>query len=109
MSQLPALSKEKETEALSLIQEYSKSATSDTYYMLLGRDINYYTIFDISPNNGGATPLAATVLECAKDVGSIVDVSLNESNAIEIWVKTEQDAICLIFFDYSQGVIPVKV
>ena len=109
MAQMPEMTTAQKKEATELIQKYTKEATSETYYMLLGREINYYTVFPVLPNNHSATPIASTVLECAADVGKVVDVSLNDANAIEIWVKTQDDATCLVFFDYTMGVVPVKV
>lgn len=109
MAQMPEMTTAQKKEATELIQKYTKEATSETYYMLLGREINYYTVFPVLPNNHSATPIASTVLECAADVGKVVDVSLNDANAIEIWVKTQDDATCLVFFDYTMGIVPVKV
>lgn len=109
MAQMPEMTTAQKKEATELIRKYTKEATSETYYMLLGREINYYTVFPVLPNNHSATPIASTVLECAADVGKVVDVSLNDANAIEIWVKTQDDATCLVFFDYTMGVVPVKV
>lgn len=109
MAQMPEMTTAQKKEATELIQKYTEEATSETYYMLLGREINYYTVFPVLPNNHSATPIASTVLECAADVGKVVDVSLNDANAIEIWVKTQDDATCLVFFDYTMGIVPVKV
>lgn len=109
MAQMPEMTTAQKKEATELIQKYTKEATSETYYMLLGREINYYTVFPVLPNNHSATPIASTVLECAADVGKVVDISLNDANAIEIWVKTQDDATCLVFFDYTMGIVPVKV
>lgn len=109
MAQMSEITAEQKKEAIELIQKYTKEATSETYYMLLGREINYYTVFPVLPDNHSATPIASTVLECAAKAGEVVDVSLNSANAIEIWVKTQDDATCLVFFDYTMGVVPVKV
>ena len=108
MAQMSEMTAEQKKEAIELIQKYTKEAASGTYYML-GREINYYTVFPVLPDNHSATPIASTVLECAANVGEVVDVSLNNANAIEIWVKTQDDATCLVFFDYTMGVVPVKV
>ena len=109
MAQMSEMTAEQKKEAIELIQKYTKEATFGTYYMLLGREINYYTVFPVLPDNHSATPIAYTVLECAANVCEVVDVSLNNANAIEIWVKTQDDATCLVFFDYTMGVVPVRV
>jgi hypothetical protein len=109
MAQMSEMTAAQKKDAIELIQKYTKEAVSGTYYMLLGREINYYTVFPVLPDSHSAIPISSTVLECAADVGKIVDVSLNDANAIEIWVKTQNDAACLVFFDYTMGVVPVKV
>lgn len=110
MAQMKPLNLKQRLEAVQIINEFCGGATSDNYYMLLCKDLNYYTIFTVRNNNIGSTPIASTVLKCAEDMGQIVSVEKNnDMNSIEIWVKDKNDAYCMIFFDYTAGVVPVKV
>lgn len=110
MAQMKPLSLKQRLEAVEIIKEFCGGATSDNYYMLLCNDLNYYTIFTIKNNNIGSTPIAPTVLKCAEDIGQIVSVEKNNNtNSVEIWVKDKDDAYCMIFFNYTAGVVPVKV
>ena len=110
MVQMKPLNLKQRLEAVNVINEFCSGATSDNYYMLLCKDLNYYTIFTVKNNNIGSTPIASTVLKCAEDMGQIVSVEKNnDMNSVEIWVKDKNDAYCMIFFDYTAGVVPVKV
>ena len=110
MAQMKPLNFKQRLEAVNVIDEFCGGATSDNYYMLLCKDLNYYTIFTVRNNNIGSTPIASTVLKCAENMGQIVSVEKNnDMNSIEIWVKDKNDAYCMIFFDYTAGVVPVKV
>lgn len=110
MSQMKPINLKQRLEAVEIIKEFCGAATSDNYYMLLCKDLNYYTIFTVKNNNIGSTPIAPTVIQCAEDMGQIVSIEKNnDMNSIEIWVKSDNDAYCMIFFDYTAGVVPVKV
>ena len=84
-----------------LINEFHKVINSETY-MLLCKDISYYTIFNSRKNRvSDFVTLGHAVIECAQDVGKIVSADLIEDNsAIEIWVRTaEDDNLCMYLFD----------
>jgi hypothetical protein len=87
-----------------LISEYV--AEHGNYYMLLGRDINYYTLFARKPSIE-LPEIENEVIECLKYLGSIKAIDLNEDKtALEIWVTLENnEAMMLLFFDYTEGVI----
>lgn len=110
MSQMKPLNLKKRLEAVETIKEFCGGATSDNYFMLLCRDLNYYTIFPVRNNNANSQAVGSAVLACAEDMGQIVDVEYNaDTNSIEIWIKTKDDAYCMFFFDYTAGIVPVKV
>lgn len=92
-------------EARATISEYIKNHNNN-FYMLLCRDINYYTLFQIISEL--KEPDAATeILECADFIGDIKSVS-KEDSAIEIWVhprEEEQEPIAMYLFPYDGGVI----
>ena len=84
-----------------LINEFHKVINSETY-MLLCKDISYYTIFNSRKNRvSDFGTLGHAVIECAQDVGKIVSADLIEDNsAIDIWVRTaEDDNLCMYLFD----------
>ena len=91
-------------------EEISKFvATIDTnYFMLLGNEIKYYTIFEKTDSKDlleGSVGLVQEVIWCLQDLGEILSCS-QEPGALEFWVRdaTDEPQI-LYFFDYSAGVI----
>lgn len=95
--------------ALNLIRKY-KNEIGGKYFMLLCRDLNYYTLFTI----GDKIPIAQEypriereVVDCLHDLGEIKSVEkIEETNAIEVWVQPEgEEPLVAYFFNYDKGVI----
>lgn len=91
--------------------EYSKNEIiapylqeqNNEFYMLLCRDVNYYTLFQ---NVNQGCSMAKEIIECAKDIGIIKSVDQNENSAIEIWVQPiDGEPIVMYLFPYDGGVI----
>jgi len=79
--------------------------------MLLGRDLNYYTVFSLQHFDYVGPSLSKELMACLDSIGEILDFNLTQNkDAIEIWVRNKQDkqAYCLMFFDYTNGVIEVS-
>ena len=83
--------------------------TKQTYYMLLCRDINYYTLFYVYqgivvPN--GLNHFAEDVIDCVQDIGAIKSIEPAPGDAFEIWVHpVEGDPMAMYLFPYDAGVI----
>ena len=88
---------------------------NNVYYMLLCRDMNYYTIFYTVSNwavfGTACTKLGETVVDCLKNVGTIKSIEpVDYDNAIEIWIDTvdnEENPVtyCMYLFPYDEGVV----
>lgn len=104
ISQLPKL--EDLTTAIDLINEFDKFVDSE-YYMLLCRDISYYTIFNHFINSDNEfSNLGEAVLTCAQEIGELVSVELTtDKGAIEIWVKTNEDSLCMYLFNCANLIV----
>lgn len=73
------------------INNFNEDAKS-AKYILLCRDINYYTLFERAMWKPDYDNLAEAVLDCAKDIGDIIDVDLTDAGTeIEIWVRTKEE------------------
>lgn len=104
MSQLPPLSQEQIAELKELILTFDDNI-DNTYYMLLCREKNYFTLF---VKNGclGINTINESVIDCLYDLGDIVSGEITKDKmAIEFWVKTDKDAFCVYFFGYDNGVV----
>jgi len=73
------------------------------YFMLICRDINYYTLFTI----GQGERIEREVLNCLHDIGVVKSIEQIEgTETIEIWVEPEkEEPIVMYFFNYDRGVI----
>ena len=80
--------------------------SNNTYFMLLCRDINYYTLFKLNKDNNGLCNIADEVFECVEDIGAIKSAESVESGAIEIWAHpVDGDPVAMYLFPYDAGVI----
>lgn len=86
------------------------------YFMLLGRDVNYYTLFTaIHTDENAASAFATEVMECLKNLGEIKAIDRDDvtKTNIEIWITTEEEkekskeSFCLYLFPYDEGVIEI--
>ena len=85
------------------LNDYNKSINSN-YYMLLCKDISYYTVF--TSGNEFET-FGNAVITCAQDVGKVINADLTEDNrAVEIWVRNEAEEVyCMYLFDCQQMIV----
>ena len=80
--------------------------SNNTYFMLLCRDINYYTLFKLNKDNNDLCNIANEVFECVEDIGAIKSVESVEGDAIEIWAHpVDGDPVAMYLFPYDAGVI----
>ena len=89
-----------------LINEFVKQ-TENCYYLMYGREINYFTLFVKTPSS--KETLSLELAACLRSVGDIYDILLTETqDAIEIWVKpvNAEEVTCLYFFPYDAGIVP---
>lgn len=89
------------------LTKYIESNDKNKYFMLLGKEISYYTLF--SKRNKGKD-FATALIDCLINIGDILDISEQyESNGknIEIWVKLKDkdEVTCLFLFPYDEGVV----
>ena len=105
ISQLPPLSAEELAEKKILIRDFMIN-TQNKYFMLLCRDINYYTLFHLDVYENTDERLEDILFaECTMFIGDIKAVDLTDDGAIEIWVTNETDTYAMYFFPYDAGVI----
>lgn len=104
INQLEPLSEQELAEREQLINEFDATILSD-YYMLLCKDISYYTIFDREKTIFLANPLGEEVIDCVKNVGEIMSIDKTEDGNIEIWVRNNEDVMCMYLFDCKSLVV----
>lgn len=81
------------------------SSWGHKYYMLLCRELNYYTLFNINLKDADET-VEDVLFECAEVIGDIKSVEAVDDNcAVEIWVTNDNDTYVMYFFPYDNGVV----
>lgn len=106
ISQMPSLNADGIEQATAVVSDYVAD-TKNTFYMLLCRDINYYTLFHMVDYITEPT-VACEVLNCALDIGIIKSVETTGDGAIEIWVEPTgegSEPVAMYLFGYDGGVI----
>jgi len=102
VQQLEALDDEQITTAKTYIRDLTYKFDSQ-YFMLLCRDLNYYTIFILDKDS--EPKFEDEVVECLKVLGEIKSIEIYDE-LIECWITdAENTAHVAYLFDYSQGVI----
>lgn len=84
---------------------------SSTYYMLYGREINYFTIF--KKENIGESDFATFwdgLKECLTALGAVRSINVNKledgsASSIEIWIKYNDVVTCMYLFNYDEGIV----
>lgn len=109
MAQMPILTDEILTTKITLIDEFVKN-TDNCHYMMYGKDIAYFTLFQRHADYTETVGEAA--IDCLKNVGEIRSIELTENkDAIEIWVHIpyveEQLDTCLYLFPYDNALVKV--
>lgn len=101
VQQLEPLTDEQLVEAKTYIRNLTHQYDSK-YFMLLCRDLNYYTMFIL---NEDGPNFEDEVVECLRVLGEIKSIEIYEE-LIECWITdAENTAHVAYLFDYSQGVI----
>ena len=104
ISQLGVLEGNELTEARDRLTNFVND-TNNKFYMLLCRDINYYTLFEIDNGDNTLDSFANEVFYCVEEIGAVKSVDGVEG-AIEIWVHPiDGEPLVMYLFTYDMGVI----
>lgn len=105
INQLPDYNEEAWSGAEEILKEYLETHTH-SYYMMYGRELNYFTVFH-KEDGAEFTNLFGAVKACLDSVGGVRSFDFDGEAAIEIWVKPEvaSTVTCLYLFPYDDGVV----
>lgn len=86
--------------------------TDSCYFMLLCREDNNYTIFNVRNYLDFSIPIKTACDEltiCLNNRGTVYSIENTEDNyAIEIWLKdADKGMLCYYLFPYNEGVIEI--
>ena len=105
-SQQP-LTSEEYKKAVDVIENYTMNNTAK-YFMLLCKEISYYTIFVYDKNE--KEDINTVFTDCINNVGKVLSIEINkENNTPEVWVRTpEGENLCMYYFSCDALVVPFK-
>ena len=108
ISQMATLSDEDLEDSKQLIRGYFQEHENE-FYMLLCKDISYYTLFHIVDYI--TEPAAADeVIACIKEIGAVKSIDRTNDGAIEIWAHHgEAQPLAMYLFAYDMGVIECTI
>lgn len=106
IGQLNCLTPEEKSKKYELINDWQKKNKA-TYYAMIGKENNYYTIFKTGAIHE-LSNLGEGVLQCLESVGDTYSIEeTTAGDAIEIWVKYEDEPIVIYLFPYDKGVVTI--
>lgn len=105
INQLPDYNEEAWGGAEEILKEYLEKHPN-SYYMMYGRELNYFTVFHKEEGAEFAN-LFGAIKTCLDSVGGVRSFDFDGEAAIEIWVKPEvaSTVTCLYLFPYDDGVV----
>jgi hypothetical protein len=71
-------------------------------YLMYGKEISYFTLFE--PKDDSTENFGEAVIACLKDFDSVKEYEIGQ-DAIEVWIKTNEDVTVLYLFNYDAGVV----
>ena len=115
MAQIEPLDKVWLFEQCAMAARYFLVENKNKYVSLLCREKYDFTVFNCCPkpyivkDETRITTFAKEIYECLIERGDILDFTLQDTGAFEIWVRNPdtKENVAYYLFDYSQGVIEV--
>lgn len=106
VKQLPDI--EDFTNSIQTINDFTRK-NSNKHYMLLCRDISYYTVFERLL--GLTETIGEAVITCLKNIGPSIKSIEEVTGAIECWVipKDKEEPLAVMLFPYDAGIYQVGV
>ena len=102
ISQLPTLTKEQINGKIKIINDFASNINSN-YYMLLCKEMSYYTVFVNKKYDGEFETVGHALVACL-DWCEVKSIEALEDE-IEIWIMNKGTAYCMHFFDYQSGIV----
>lgn len=105
VAQLPEFAEEQWDGAMKVLEDWMTGKHNE-YFLLYGREINYFTLFKKSASEDS---LKDCIKECLQNIGPTKAFDIAKDNgAIEIWAEFSGITTCLYLFEYDDGVIPCE-
>lgn len=105
ISQMKPADKKKIQEIKAELIEFEELCKGKKYFMLLGKDYNYYTVFH-KTGTFVYKNFVISVLDILTELGNLIIASMTtDKTAVEIWIKINKEAYCFYLFPYDKGIV----
>lgn len=105
-SSLPNIFDTEKEEAKKIIIDYLDHNPSK-YYMMLNNESHYYTVYTF-PHGFYFDKMTEEIMSIAEELGEIKAIHPAPDNqAIEFWIKTDDECRVYYLFNYENGVIEI--
>lgn len=106
ISQMPIYQQEEMDKAEDLIYDWIYNGHRANYYMLLCKELSYYTLFHSIDNCLIEEDFIRELWDVCSYLGPIHDISVDDNDAIAIWAEWEDAGVhCFYLFPYDKGVV----
>ena len=86
------------------LKEMIDSLYFKEYYLLYGREINYFTLFVKNGYESNET-IGDVLISCLKSFDKVYSYEKMKDDTLEIWVNDKDVVTVLYLFDYTSGVV----
>ena len=103
VAQLPEA---EDKQVLETVRRYANDCQGK-YFMLICKDLNYYTLFVRGEGEGR---LEKEALDCMHDIGTVKSAErIEDTDVVELWVEPkDEEPVAMYFFNYEKGVVLCK-
>lgn len=106
INQLPVYTDEDIDRAEDTIHDWIYNGHRANYYMLLCKELSYYTLFHSVDNCLIEEDFIRELWDVCSYLGPIHDISIDDNDAIAIWAEWEDTGVhCFYLFPYDKGVV----
>lgn len=106
VGQLPVYTDEDMDRAEDTIHDWIYDGHRANYYMLLCKELSYYTLFHSVDNCLIEEDFIRELWDVCSYLGPIHDISVDDNDAIAIWAEWEDTGVhCFYLFPYDKGVV----
>jgi hypothetical protein len=111
MEQEPQMSQDQLNEAEAGLRTWLFERIEQKYFMMLCHEQRDYTIFNLDGLRIGSTDkekcitAAFDVIDCLRNRGAILSITLQEDGAYELWIRNEEGCFAYYLFPYGPAVL----
>ena len=90
------------------IEKWVAELSSQQYFMMLCNERRDYTVFRLKDSKstiGAVQTLAADIIDCLRNRGTIHGIDLQEAGGWELWIKDEDECFAYYLFPYGAAVL----